>query len=124
MFHFRPHFGQQPVDPLLPTRQLTAFRPLERGYYPRPAGFVGSPQRPVVAVVAPITQRPLFIAMTIGFLGYGYWLVYQKPKTACAEGEACARPLPKTLVKAGLWFATILVILAFAWPAIVPLILK
>ena len=67
--------------------------------------------------------RPLFIAMTIGFLGYGYWLVYQKPKTACAEGEACARPLPKTLVKAGLWFATILVILAFAWPAIVPLIL-
>ena len=67
--------------------------------------------------------RPLFIAMTIGFLGYGYWLVYQKPKTACAEGEACARPLPKTLVKAGLWFATILVILAFAWPTIVPLIL-
>ena len=67
--------------------------------------------------------RPLFIAMTIGFLGYGYWLVYQKPKTACAEGEACARPLPKTLVKAGLWFASILVILAFAWPAIVPLIL-
>ena len=67
--------------------------------------------------------RPLFIAMTIGFLGYGYWLVYQKLKTACAEGEACARPLPKTLVKAGLWFASILVILAFAWPAIVPLIL-
>lgn len=68
--------------------------------------------------------KPFFIAITAGFLGYGYWLVYQKPKTACAEGEVCARPLPKTLVKASLWFATILVILAFAWPAIVPLILK
>ena len=68
--------------------------------------------------------QPFFITMTAGFLGYGYWLVYQKPKAACSEGEACARPLPNTLVKAGLWLATILVILAFAWPAIVPLILR
>lgn len=68
--------------------------------------------------------KPFFIAITVGFLGCGYWLMYRQPKTACAEEEACARPLPKTLVKAGLWFATILVILAFAWPAIVPLILK
>jgi mercuric ion transport protein len=68
--------------------------------------------------------KPFFIAITVGFLGYGYWLAYRKSDAACAEGEACARPLPNTLVKAGLWFATVLVILAFAWPAIVPLILK
>ena len=67
--------------------------------------------------------KPIFIAVTVAFLGYGYWLVYRKPKVACAEGEACARPLPSRLVKAALWFATALVILAFAWPAIVPLIL-
>lgn len=67
--------------------------------------------------------QPIFITITVGFLGYGYWLVYRKPKTACAEGEACARPLPNGLVKAALWFATALVILVFAWPAIVPLIL-
>lgn len=67
--------------------------------------------------------KPLFIAITIGFLGYGYWLAYGKPKAACAEGEACARPLPNYLVKVGLWSATVLVILAFSWPAIVPLIL-
>lgn len=67
--------------------------------------------------------KPFFIAITVGFLGYGYWLVYRKPKAACAEGENCARPLPNRLVKAALWFATALVILAFAWPAIVPFIL-
>lgn len=67
--------------------------------------------------------QPIFITITVGFLGYGYWLVYHKPKAACAEGEACTQPLPNRLVKAALWFATALVILAFAWPAIVPLIL-
>jgi len=67
--------------------------------------------------------QPVFVTITVGFLGYGYWLVYHKPKAACAGGEACAQPLPNRLVKAALWFATALVILAFAWPAIVPLIL-
>ena len=68
--------------------------------------------------------KPLFITITVGFLGYGYWLVYRRPKAACAEGDTCARPLPNRLVKAALWFATTLVILAFAWPTIVPFILR
>jgi len=67
--------------------------------------------------------QPIFLAITVGFLGYGYWLVYRKPKIACAEDEACARPLPNVIVKSALWFATALVILAFAWPYLVPLIL-
>lgn len=67
--------------------------------------------------------QPIFIAITFGFLGYGYWLVYRKPKVACAEGEACARPLPNVIVKTALWLATALVLLALAWPYLVPLIL-
>ena len=67
--------------------------------------------------------QPIFIAITLGFLGYGYWLVYRKPRVACAEGEACARPLPSMIVKTALWFATALILLAFAWPYLVPLIL-
>lgn len=67
--------------------------------------------------------QPIFIAITLGFLGYGYWLVYRKPKIACAEGEACARPLPNIIVKTALWIATALILLAFAWPYLVPLIL-
>jgi mercuric ion transport protein len=38
--------------------------------------------------------QPYFIAATIALLGCGYWLVYRTSKLACAEGEACARPLP------------------------------
>jgi len=66
--------------------------------------------------------KPFFITITLGFLGYGYYLVYRKPKVACAEGEACARPLPNRLVKGTLWVATLLVLIAFAWPLIIPVI--
>lgn len=68
--------------------------------------------------------QPIFIAITLGFLGYGYWLVYRKPKIACAEEEACARPLPNVIVKTSLWLATALILLALAWPYLVPLILE
>ena len=67
--------------------------------------------------------QPIFIAIALGFLGYGFWLVYRKPKVACADGAACARPLPNRLVKTALWFATGLIMLAFAWPYILPFIL-
>ena len=67
--------------------------------------------------------QPIFIAFTVLCLGYGYWLLYRKPKITCDEGAACARPLPNRLVKSMLWLATALVALAFAWPFIVPLIL-
>ena len=67
--------------------------------------------------------QPIFIVFTLLCLVYGNWLVYRKPKIACDEGAACARPLPDRLVKSMLWLATALVALAFAWPVIVPLIL-
>ena len=66
--------------------------------------------------------KPIFIAVTLAFLGYGYWLVYRKPKT-CAEGDACARPLPNRLIKGALWIATFMIALAILWPYIVPYIL-
>src|SRR5437667_12565483 len=46
--------------------------------------------------------QPYFIAVTISCLGYGYWLVYRPSKLACADGDACTRPLPSVIVKTGL----------------------
>ena len=60
--------------------------------------------------------QPIFIAVTLGFLAAGYYLVYRKPKIACAENEACARPLPGRFVKLALWLATALVAAALAFP--------
>ena len=68
--------------------------------------------------------QPIFLTIAVGCLGYGYWLIYRKSKIACAEGDTCAAPLPNAVVKISLWLATALVLLAFAWPLIVPIILK
>jgi mercuric ion transport protein len=65
--------------------------------------------------------KPIFIVITLGFLGYGYWMVYRKPK-ACAEGETCARPLPSRLVKTALWASTILIVIALFWNWIAPVV--
>ena len=65
--------------------------------------------------------KPFFIVITLGFLGYGYWLVYRKPAT-CSTSEACARPLPARLVKASLWGATFLIFLALFWNWIAPVV--
>src|SRR5258707_5857303 len=59
--------------------------------------------------------QPLFIAATLAFLGYGYWLVYPPSTRACADGEACARPLPNRIVKTSLILATVLVVPALGF---------
>ena len=67
--------------------------------------------------------KPYFAAGTLALLGYGYYLVYVKPKQACADGS-CARPLPNRLVKSSLWIATVLVVAALAFDFVAPLLLK
>jgi mercuric ion transport protein len=68
--------------------------------------------------------QPYFIAATLACLGYGYWLVYRRGNVACAEGVACARPLPNHIVKAGLILATILVAGAIALDLFAPFLLN
>ena len=65
--------------------------------------------------------KPVFIAITLGFLGYGYWLVYRKPDVCDPDG-ACARPLPSRLTKGALWLALALVLVALFWNWIAPVI--
>ena len=68
--------------------------------------------------------QPYFIAATFVFLGYGYWLTYRSRTRACAEGEACARPLPNRIVNAILILATILVAAALGLDFIAPILLN
>ncbi len=67
--------------------------------------------------------QSLFVAATAGVLGYGFYLVYWKPRRACAEDAACARPIPNRLVRLALWIATALVIAAFAFNYAAPVLL-
>lgn len=68
--------------------------------------------------------KPLFVAGTAGILGYGFYLVYWKPRKACADGTACARVIPSRLVQTALWLATALVVAAFAFDYVAPLLLR
>lgn len=68
--------------------------------------------------------QPVFVVVTLGFLGYGYYLVQWKPKKACEEGAACARPLPNHIMKIALWAATALVAAAIAFPYVAPWLLE
>jgi mercuric ion transport protein len=65
--------------------------------------------------------QPYFIAATMAFLGYWYWLVYRSTTVACADGETCARPLSNRLVKTGLVLAMILVAAALGFDFLAPL---
>jgi mercuric ion transport protein len=68
--------------------------------------------------------QPGFIAATFVFLGCGYWLVYRSKTRACAEGEACAQPLPNGIVRASLILATILVAAALGLDILAPFFLN
>src|SRR6266481_914800 len=46
--------------------------------------------------------QPIFAAFTVGFLTYGFYLVYRKPKVACADGSYCAKPSSGRIAKIGL----------------------
>lgn len=68
--------------------------------------------------------QPYFIAATLAFIAGGYWLVYRPSKMPCAEGEACARPLPNKFVKLALIVATVVVLAAWGFDYIAAYVLS
>src|SRR5579863_9035416 len=67
--------------------------------------------------------QPIFAAFAFGFLGAGFYLVYRRPKVACAEGSYCAKPSSNRMAKIGLWTATVLIVIALGFPKVAPLFL-
>lgn len=68
-------------------------------------------------------HQPIFAVAAFSFLGYGFYLVYRKPKVACAEGSYCAKPGAGRTARIGLWMATVLIVVALGFPKLAPLIL-
>ena len=63
-------------------------------------------------------------ALSAAFIGYGFYKAY-KPVSAevCADGT-CARPVDRRVMRATLWIATVIVVVAMIFPYITPYILK
>jgi len=74
-------------------------------------------------LTALVPYQPLFAAVAFGFLGYGFYLVYRKPKVACADDSYCARPSSGRIAKIGLWTAAVLIVIALGFPKLAPLFL-
>ena len=68
--------------------------------------------------------QPVFIAASLACLGVGAWLVRRASRMACAEGEICARALPRLWVKAALIAAAVLVVAAIGFDVLGPLFLS
>ena len=68
--------------------------------------------------------HPIFVGAALACIAAGAWLVRRASQRACAEGEACARPLPKRLVKIALIVAALLVVAAIGFDLLAPRLLN
>lgn len=65
--------------------------------------------------------QPIFLVLTFGFLGAGFWKVYKRSKVSCEEGSYCASPTSERVMKTTLWVAVVLVTAAIAVNVLLPI---
>lgn len=75
-------------------------------------GFFGVGSLALAAKLEPL--RPLFIGITAGFLGLGFYQAYRKPK--CKPGEACAVPANRRRQRILLWVVAVISVLVLTFP--------
>jgi len=68
--------------------------------------------------------QPFFLAAAFVSLGAGTWLVRRTSTKVCAEGNACARRLPRWLITAALITAALLIVAAIGFDFLGPLLLS
>lgn len=64
--------------------------------------------------------RPLFIAVAVGLLFFAYRRIF-RPAAACRPGEVCAIPQVRATYKIVFWVVVALVLVALAFPYVLPL---
>ncbi len=97
---------------------LLSFLPLTCCIFPVAFSFLGAGG---LAFAMDLMQyRPHFIALTVAFLGAGFYFAYRPEPVACAPGMACATPKSRKLQRVSLWVVTILTLALIAFPYLVP----
>ena len=64
--------------------------------------------------------RPIFIGVALVALFFAWRRIF-RPVQACEPGEVCAIPQVRTAYKAIFWIVAALVLIAFAFPSVLPL---
>lgn len=65
--------------------------------------------------------QPIFLLLTFGFLGAGFWNVYNRPKAHCEAGSYCASATSTRVLKTTLWVSAVLVTTAIGVNVLLPL---
>ena len=60
--------------------------------------------------------RPYLLVITVVLLGVAFYMIYRRPARACGPGEECEIPTANRAGKVLLWMATLLILLAAAFP--------
>ncbi len=71
------------------------------------------------ALTSMATVRPVFIVLTLVFIGLGYRKLYLQPEN-CKEGNACALPEVKHNQRLIFWMGSALILLLLAFPWVAP----
>lgn len=84
---------------------------------------VGGAWASSMRVVEP--YRPLFIVLTVGFLGIAFYRAYRRPAAAvCGADGACAAPPSSRFHRVALWVVTPIVLALLAFPYVAPHLLR
>jgi mercuric ion transport protein len=65
--------------------------------------------------------RPIFIAAALVALVFAWRRIF-RPVQACESGEVCASPQVRTSYKIVFWVVSVLVLIAIAFPYVLPLL--
>ncbi len=68
------------------------------------------------SVVALAPYRPYLLGLTAALLAGAFYQTYRRPARPCGPGEACEMPKANRAGRVILWLATIIVLLAAAFP--------
>jgi mercuric ion transport protein len=69
--------------------------------------------------------KPYFLTLAIGFVAYGFWKTYRKPKAKdCKPGTFCATPASYHINKIMLWVAVFVIFITLIYPYAAPILLE
>src|SRR5262245_26620132 len=97
---------------------ILSFLPLSCCVFPVAFSFLGAGGLAFAMSLMP--YRSYFVALTLLFLGAGFYLAYRPEKVECAPGAVCGSPRSRKLQRASLWLVTVLTLILLAFPYAVP----
>jgi len=97
---------------------LLSFLPLSCCVFPLAFSFLGAGGLAFAMSLMP--YRSYFVALTLLFLGAGFYFAYRPEKVECAPGGTCGSPRSRRLQRINLWVVTVLTLILLAFPYVIP----